>query len=545
MIKTNKIQSYILFCKKIIDRIEHIKATPFLWITGLLSIIHLRNIYEFFAEDTHAIHGPLLLTEYSLFWISLILAIILILKALSKEKISTIAKLVIVFSPFILIPVTVDLIVSLGKGYSMPYIVSDINYVLHNYLTFYNYGPQTATIGIKIEVIGACYLALIYILLKTRSIIKTIIGVLSTYTLTYIYMALPSVAIIALNISLRDLYAFGPDGIYYFMITLHLIMITTFSLIFLYIYHREKETTKKKQQRQTISEKPSLLHQVKAMIKNIRPFRSIHYIALLILGICLGAQTISNINWDKTILLSISIFCGWQFVIIVNDIFDVGIDEVSNRKRPLIQGDVSKRFYYSISLVFFISSITCSYLVGYKSFVLMLSFILLYSFLYSAPPFRLRRLFIIPNIIIGLCSVIAVFIGFSIYMDPFLMFPRNIALLIFIVLTFSSTIKDIKDYEGDKKEQIKTIPTLFGLEKGKKIIGILIAISFILVSIFIRIPYLFYATIPSSFFAYFFIVKKNEKWLFMLEFIFVIILLVLGSISGFPQQLMGHLASTT
>ena len=192
---------------------------------------------------------------------------------------------------------------------------------------------------------------------------------------------------------------------------------------------------------------------------------------------------------------------------------------------------IFKSVIHIISLVF-------SLLVNYKTFVLVLSFNLLYSFVYSAPPFRSRRLFFIPNIIIGFCSVTAVFIGFSIYLDPFRFFPRALALLILIVLAISSTIKDIKDYAGDKKDDIKTIPTVFGLEKGKRIIGVLLAISFLLIPVFVKIQYLFYVSVPFSLLAYIFTVKKNEKWVFILEFIFVIILLLLGYISNYPEYLM-------
>ena len=67
-------------------------------------------------------------------------------------------------------------------------------------------------------------------------------------------------------------------------------------------------------------------------------------------------------------------------------------------------------------------------------------------------------------------EVLAVLFGVSLVagINTFNLMPGNISFLIFVVFTLASTIKDLKDYEGDKEEKIRTIPTLFGLETGKK-----------------------------------------------------------------------------
>ncbi len=544
--KTKIFQKYICFCINIIEKTENIKASIFLWIIGFLSIVYLRVIYEFFVERPQTFHSTLTLIEYTLFWISLFLIVVIILKIISKVNITKIAKTVIIFSPFILIPVTVDLIFSLGKGFPMPYVYGGFDTVVYNYLTFYNYGHRTATIGIQIEIIGACYLAMIYIFSKTKNILKATIGTLSMYTVAYIFMALPSFVfpLFLSNPKLNEIYINSPSSQWIFMIVFHLLLIGINYILFFYFFNKERkkiEKIKVIKHKKTEGKKPTILYLIAVLIRNMRPFRSLHYIVLVFIGISLGAGTVPNINWIMTLLLFLSIFFAWEFAIIVNDIFDIGIDKISNIGRPLIQDIISLKAYSFMGLSFFVFSLFCAVLAGYKSFLLVLSFILLYSFIYSAPPFRLRKLFFIPNIIIGICSVLAVYIGFSVYYDPFLKFPRDIALLIFLLLTFTSTLKDIKDYEGDKKEQIKTIPTIFGLEKGKKIIGGLLAFSFIIVPIFIKIQHLIYISVPFAILAYFFTVKKNEKWIFILEFLFVIIMLILGSIYNYPEQLIANI----
>ena len=71
-------------------------------------------------------------------------------------------------------------------------------------------------------------------------------------------------------------------------------------------------------------------------------------------------------------------------------------------------------------------------------------------------------------------------------------------LFVLIAFTLGATVKDIKDYEGDKAGGIHTIPVIFGLEKGKKIIGFLIFTVFILCPI-LFLDYFKVLILPSIF----------------------------------------------
>ncbi|MFB0965696.1 MAG: UbiA family prenyltransferase [Patescibacteria group bacterium] len=42
-----------------------------------------------------------------------------------------------------------------------------------------------------------------------------------------------------------------------------------------------------------------------------------------------------------------------------------------------------------------------------------------------------------------------------------------------VTFTLATPFKDLKDVEGDRKTGVRTIPTVFGLEKGKKIVAAL------------------------------------------------------------------------
>ena len=356
--RTSIFQRYITFCKDIIKNVESNKTPSFLWVIGLVSIILLRNISEFFLSS-HAILALFYLIEYTLFFISLFLAILLLMKFISNEKILNVLKIVAMFSPFIFTPMLIDPIVSLGKPFSMPYVSGNSTFVLNNFLTFYNYGYKTATTGIKIETIGACYLALIYILSKTNDIVKATFGTFALYMLSYFYMALPSFfnIFVLSNSEIRNFFI-GFFGNWAQIFIWHIPLIAILFPITVYFYYKEKDVRNRDKymsiKKRQSSKKIPISNKIRALIKNIRPLRSIHYIILVFLGISIGAGTIANINLIKTILCFVSIIFGWQFAVIINDIFDKDVDRLSNKRRPLIKNIFSVREYFLVGFFFFI-----------------------------------------------------------------------------------------------------------------------------------------------------------------------------------------------
>lgn len=55
----------------------------------------------------------------------------------------------------------------------------------------------------------------------------------------------------------------------------------------------------------------------------------------------------------------------------------------------------------------------------------------------------------------------------------------KVSMYIFIIIGIQIIINDIDDFSGDKKEEIKTIPVLFGLKKTKAIIALMVLSSLI------------------------------------------------------------------
>ncbi|MFH1376409.1 MAG: UbiA family prenyltransferase [Candidatus Woesearchaeota archaeon] len=522
-LKNKYINDKLANCNAFFSKIENIRAPILLWIVSFLSITLIRDFLENIIETPSLLLSWLHHFEFSFFWIALFFSITLFLAFVSKENISKVSKIVTFGWLITLIAPLLDAILYFNKHFIMTYI---FNNILKNYFSFYNSSLFNfgATIGIKIEIAIICFMVGVYILSKTKSWIRTLISILGVYTIIFFYMALPAIFDFVLSIFNIDYTLKYPLD---FFIILFVISVITI-IIFLLINHGIKIQKFIDFKFFKINKKICLI-----LLKNIRLFRTIHYSLLTLLGISLAIfyknGNIMDLNILKIIFLLLSMIFAWLFAVGLNDLFDVKIDKISNKNRPLISGIINKETYKIYILLFFILSVLFAAFVNYYSTNLIIYFMIAYSFIYSAPPFRFRKYFLIPNVLIGLCSLLAVLFGASLILgeNTFSIIPSEIILLIFFIFTISSTLKDIKDYYGDKFNSIKTIPTIFGLNNGKRIIGILLAASFILVPIFYPIKYLIFVSIPFAVLAYLFVIKKNEKWIFILEFIFMVILIIL------------------
>ncbi|MEK7543648.1 MAG: UbiA family prenyltransferase [Patescibacteria group bacterium] len=415
---------------------------------------------------------------------------------------------------------------------------------LQKFLTFYGTSPfgREATIGIRIEIILVVILASLYVANKTRNWFKTVLAGLGGYSIAFFYMAMP-----VFYKGLKTILGFPPTMSYprEYVDSLIYIMLVLIP-IYLSMY--------KKRERIQFFEKSFELINIRrfrvsrviivTLIRNIRPFRLIHYATLSFFGMFIAYRFDPGASYSFNVLKIIpailSMAFAWLFAVQINDIFDIQIDEISNQQRPLVKKFIDRENYKLYSAIFFILSLIFASLINFAAANMILYYMVAYSFIYSAPPLRLRRFLFIPNAIIGLCSVLAVLFGFSTVANSktFALMPWHYSLFIFLIYALASTMKDIKDYKGDKVNKIDTLPTVLGLTLGKKIIGFFIVTSFILMGILISwiLPlypksWLALFTTVFAVLGYLFTVKKNEKWLFSIEYIYLTV--VLSTVSYF------------
>ena len=247
-------------------------------------------------------------------------------------------------------------------------------------------------------------------------------------------------------------------------------------------------------------------------IKVLRPLRTFHFILMICIGILIAHNLLfpyfndTNVTYVEQyvndlpyILTCILIgIVGWQVTVMSNDIYDIEIDKISGKDRPLVTGTIKRSTYIQIVHLFTIFEWGVALIIGLVPF--FICFILyIMILLYSMPPYRMRN-YTFSSFFIGLGSMLTYFIGYftsnfeslrnilpgdAVFMVS--ASPTNtitqeaviVGLLILCVLSISPVLTQLKDHEGDKKAGVRTIYTVYGLKKGKKITTMLLPILFL------------------------------------------------------------------
>jgi len=512
------------------------------WVLGFLGIIFVRFFFESFSSkpsDGIISSDPYTLVHYLMFFLCVTLGSLIIIGYFTKDY-KNAPKILLFGLPVLWIAPILDLFISSGFGYKMTYVFDSGKQLFLNLFTFF--GPvlnSGATYGMRFGIAIIIIGFGLYVWYSTRSKLRGFIGALCMYLLIFSIGSLPGILytvshpengattktevmeyfkenILLSTISHNTLregvnsvsdIRFVELGFNKLITQILFILSVIFGAIFFY--------------------KVSSLKFL-AIIKNARPERVNFYTASLFSGICFAYinQVNGSFVWID-IFGIISLFVSWvglwMYAVHTNDIVDVEIDKISNKERPLVKGVLSADDMYQTGNIWLAVALLGSWSAGYYPFFMSLIYISA-SYIYSVPPLRLRRFPIISSFLIGIACLATILAGYffiSIYKN-IEAFPIFLAFGIVVMVTLAINFKDIKDIEGDRKNGIMTIPTLFE-KRGIQIVAVLFGLSILLVPFFLSFYFLYIIAIPSAIIGYRLILKKpyKEKPIFVLRFVFL------------------------
>ena len=547
--------------KNFINKIENIEISFWGVIFLIYIAIFFRTFLENYANTSNLRHMTGFTDTFLGYpaWFSIIfLAVFIIARILTKEKIQNIAKLVALSSFIITTPPIIDLIINKGK--TIPYIFISGSYpeLFKSFISYF--GGRAIGTGIKTEVAMVLIGFGFYIFHKTKEIKKVILGVFLLYSTIFILLASPvfvfdlqnkitnQAQTINTNTTINFYFYKEPlnsttssrtfitdtvtDNTFYSPVEQKILnqYSTTFAIIFLftnmlllfwclYLHSPEKFF---------------------AVLKNFRYLRIMHYFLLASVGIYFGTHILgknpfgSLFDLVSIASLFLALLCSWLFAVFENDEIDIEIDRVSNKERPLVTANeiFPASEWRDFKYVFLAFSLSFAFLCGLYSFVFILLFTFVYH-IYSAPPLHLKRFLGISSFLIAVNALLAVWMGFFIVSsaENLIMFPVKYSLGILLLFFLVENTKNIKDIEGDKREGIKTIPVIFGEIKGKLIISICLFLATLLV------PIIFYFSLYTFILAIIFglILFKltnrknfNEDYIFLTYFVYIILFFLLA-----------------
>ena len=221
---------------------------------------------------------------------------------------------------------------------------------------------------------------------------------------------------------------------------------------------------------------------------------------------------------------------GFWVLQILNDFFDVEIDEISKKCNPILQG-IRKRYYCLSGVSLFLIVMTMAFILNYQVSLIMFTFFLL-GIIYSVPPVRLKRFPIISTFILSVAVILAISSGYSIifFEETFEKIPVSLIFALLSGITIGFSVKDISHIEGDRKNGVITLPFL--LYKKETLISrlpfsLILSSSFIFIGIFISEVQLGSAIAFLVTFFYTFLNREPKEWFyFLILYIFSIYLLL-------------------
>ncbi len=212
------------------------------------------------------------------------------------------------------------------------------------------------------------------------------------------------------------------------------------------------------------------------------------YYALIAPLIDKGIHTILHINHFLLLILS-SVFIAAAGNII-NDYFDLNIDQINKPDRKVIDKHIKRRWAIVMHIVFSLVGIIIGFYIDFSSKTYWLGFSnLVCAFLLFGYSISLKKKLLAGNILISVLTAWVIIVCFLFYQSGFYCegcnpnyFEINIRRFIrisflyvafaFIISLIREVIKDMEDMEGDIRYGCKTMPIVWGIPASKMFVAV-------------------------------------------------------------------------
>ena len=218
------------------------------------------------------------------------------------------------------------------------------------------------------------------------------------------------------------------------------------------------------------------MQQIRGLYKVSRPLTTLTGA----LAVVLGGYVAGTGEWFNVALAVLATILASSSANAWNDYLDIDIDRVNQPQRPLPSGQVTPRNVKIFSVVMAVLSVGIAALINPPAMLIAaVSNAILY--LYS---WKLKSTVLIGNLTVAFISAMSpVFGGVAAgNAAPSLW----LALIIFVAILGREVLKTLADYEGDWREGVKTISTVWGRRTARVFFYVLVAATLITM----MLPYL-------------------------------------------------------
>ena len=171
----------------------------------------------------------------------------------------------------------------------------------------------------------------------------------------------------------------------------------------------------------------------------------------------------------------------------LNQIYDLDIDRINKPRRPLPSGRVSLGGTWVFTIACYALALVLAWLVAphgrHECFWIVLAAVV-FTYVYSVPPLRTKRLGIWANVTIaiprGLLLKVA---GWSTVKTVMGLEPWYIGAIFGLFLLGASTTKDFADMEGDRLGGCRTLPIVYGVSRAAWLISPSFVVPFLMINL--------------------------------------------------------------
>lgn len=472
----------------VIEELERSPLHPAYWALAFLALVTLRNLLEgalgpsgsvgfvYFASPS----ALMVLDHFLFFYVSVFLAIAIVLAALTRERVGRVMKVMTPAWVLVLIPPFLDHLLTGGHGANITYL-TDLSSV---FLRFFDPKAtfERVSQGQRVEIVAACLLALSYVRLKTGSWLRAVVAFAAVYVvlaahgiLPMAYARLTGGSLAASGAAPAVIYraAFKSGGIVPDESRkLALLFLLTSSLLGWGAYAMHAPA------------------KARAILRNARPLRSVHYIGMAAFGVACGwalaAPAGVGFSGGGDILgvlgICLATFLAFQGSVALNDLFDEEGDRLVGAPRPLATGSLDRGDVAGLAAAASLAALLFALNVKYSTFLFIL-LALAVSFIYSAPPLRIKRFPVLATLLLGCVSLFACLGGFTSFAEEraAAVFPLRLGWTIVLAFGLGFSAKDLKDVEGDRATGVFTLPVLAGPRGGRIAVAALVLLGYIVV----------------------------------------------------------------
>jgi len=171
----------------------------------------------------------------------------------------------------------------------------------------------------------------------------------------------------------------------------------------------------------------------------------------------------------------------------LNQIYDLEIDQINKPRRPLPSGRLSLQNAWTFTFITYAIALALAWFVSpagrHQCFWIVVVATII-TILYSAPPFRTKRLGIWANVTIAIPrGVLLKVAGWSAVKTIAGTEPWFIGAIFGLFLLGASTTKDFADMEGDARGGCRTLPIIYGVRRAAWMISPSFIVPFVMIAV--------------------------------------------------------------